>query len=121
MRRRHAILVLPAVIAVAGCGRSDGVVRYAISGTVTYDGKPLAAGGIRFTPDSDQGNRGPASNIEVMNGRYQSIKGYGVVGGAYTVEIRRGVEYPAPEPPPHTVKVELPKKDSVMDFDVPRK
>jgi hypothetical protein len=74
---------------------------------------------VRFTPDSDQGNRGPASMIDVVDGRYRSIDGYGVLGGAYTVEIRE--LGPSPTIPPYTLKIELPKKDSVQDFEIPRK
>ncbi|MFM7290620.1 MAG: hypothetical protein ACKO6B_05240 [Planctomycetia bacterium] len=86
---------------------------------------------IRFVPDSDKGNRGPATMIPVSAGQYRSVEGYGVLGGPYNVEIS-GYEPLTPEqekagvsPKPlfegYKVSVEVEKKDSVRDFDVPKK
>ena len=44
---RTACLFLLAALASAGCGPSD---RYALSGSVAFDGKPIPAGTITFVP-----------------------------------------------------------------------
>jgi hypothetical protein len=122
------MLAVAFTIAFAGCGRRDGLTRYKISGTVTYQGKPIG-GRLRFVPDSDKGNRGPATMIDFSSGKYQSVDGYGVLGGLYRVEIT-GYEPLTPEqekagtPPKklfegYKVDVELEKKNSVKDFEVP--
>ena len=122
------MLAIAFTMAAAGCGRRDGLTRYKISGTVTYQGKPIG-GRLRFVPDSDKGNRGPATMIDFSSGKYQSVEGYGVLGGLYRVEIT-GYEPLTPEqekagtPPKklfegYKVDVELEKKNSVKDFEVP--
>ena len=127
-RLSHLVLAIAFVIACTGCGRRDGRTRYKISGSVTYDGKPVE-GEVRFVPDSDKGNRGPATMIQVSAGKYQSVDGYGVLGGPYRVEIM-GYEPLTPEQEKagatpkklfegYKVGIELEKKNSVVDFEVP--
>jgi hypothetical protein len=58
-----------------------------VSGEVTYKGKPVGAGLIRFTPT---GQGGAARRIlagEIRDGRYRVRSGHGSDGGAYTVQI----------------------------------
>ena len=128
MQRYLTMLILVLALTTVGCGRRDGLTRYKISGTVTYKGKPIG-GRLRFVPDSDKGNRGPATMIDFSSGKYQSVDGYGVLGGLYRVEIT-GYEPLTPEqekagtPPKklfegYKVDVELEKKNSVKDFEVP--
>ena len=128
MQRYLTMLILVLALTTVGCGRRDGLTRYKISGTVTYQGKPIG-GRLRFVPDSDKGNRGPATMIDFSSGKYQSVDGYGVLGGLYRVEIT-GYEPLTPEqekagtPPKklfefYKVDVELEKKNSVKDFEVP--
>jgi hypothetical protein len=125
---RLATLILVLAAATLGCGRRDGLTRFKISGTVTYAGKPVG-GMVRFVPDGDKGNRGPATMVQVAAGQYRSADGYGVLGGPYRVEIS-GYEPLTPEqekagvsPKPlfegYKVSVDLDKKDSVMNFEVP--
>ena len=47
-----APLLLLLMVLVAGCGPS-GPQRYPVSGTVTFDGQPVADGFITFTPEGD--------------------------------------------------------------------
>ena len=44
-----------------GCGKDGGPARYAVEGTVTFDGKPLAEGEIIFvpSPSGPQPDAGP--------------------------------------------------------------
>lgn len=128
MQLRLAALILFLAVVTLGCGRRDGLTRFKISGTVTYAGKPVE-GMVRFVPDSDKGNRGPATTVQVSAGQYRSADGYGVLGGPYNVEIS-GYEPLTPEqekarvsPKPlfegYKVSVDLEKKDSVVNFEVP--
>ncbi len=51
-RRFRSMLAVPALLVMASCGSDDGLgVRYPVSGTVTYNGKPLEKGSISFVAD----------------------------------------------------------------------
>ena len=131
MSKSTLLLALAVLLAVpGGCGRPQRVTKHAISGTVTHGGETVPRGSLRLTPDFDKGNRGPATTIMFENGKYQSLEGYGVVGGAYTVVIE-GTEAltpdmiaaqiePKPLFKPYTVAVDFPPGESVKDFDVPK-
>ena len=119
------------VVAGLGCGRSNRLTRYAISGAVNHGGSPVPSGTIRMEPDSDAGNRGPATMLSITDGKYQSEAGFGVLGGKYIVEIT-GMEKMTKEQleafakpkslfAPYTAKIDLPKQDSVQDFEIPVK
>lgn len=81
----------------AGC-RRGGLDRNAIGGAVTLDGKPLASGGILFTPV--KGTKGPVTGGAIKDGRYQLPQDSGPVAGWYRVEIhatrKTGRMVPAP-------------------------
>lgn len=125
-----AAVTLALASAILGCGGPARLTRYEISGAVTYDGKPVPSGQLRFTPDSEKGNRGPATSIMFADGRYRSVDGYGVLGGPYTVEITgfegltpeqaQAMVTPKPLFKPYTTSVDLEKKGGVQDFDVPK-
>jgi hypothetical protein len=68
---------------LTGCGR-DGPERAAVSGTVTYRGKPVSLGQIRFVPKP--GTEAPVSGAEIHDGKYEVLKG-GVPVGTHRVEI----------------------------------
>lgn len=71
---------------VAGCGGSpDGPQRYALTGTVTREGKPLAEGTIRMAPAGG----GPAGEINILEGAYEYSEENGPVEGEQTVTILR--------------------------------
>lgn len=67
----------------AGCGRGSGVERAVVSGTVTFQGQPVADGMIRFIPDA-----GPASGAVIKEGRYEVKASGGAAAGVCRVEIR---------------------------------
>ena len=82
MSRWLVVLCLPAlsIAAVSGCG-SSGPKMYEVSGTVTFDDKPIPAGDIKFVPEaSSQG----AEAGKIVDGKYH-LK---VKGGMNKVEIR---------------------------------
>ncbi|WP_437187766.1 hypothetical protein SH668x_001176 [Planctomicrobium sp. SH668] len=119
-------------LGLAGCGGSEdaGPQRYRIEGTVTFEGKPVAIGKILFTPDNSQGNMGPGAVADIKDGKYETAKGAGVVGGPHLVQITGfdGIIPPGVPAPfgtelfkPQTLKEELPKKDATVDLVVPGK
>jgi hypothetical protein len=74
-------LVLP--LFLIGCGGESGPKTYPVSGTVAYQGKPLAEGRIVFTPDASQGGTGPTISCDIENGNFSGR----VTSGAKKVEI----------------------------------
>ncbi len=65
-----------------GCG-GDG--KHTVSGSVTYQGNPVPAGEIRFTPN--KGNKGPIVLVKIKDGRFETPKDKGIVGGAYQLRV----------------------------------
>lgn len=123
-------------IVLAGCqGNVDGPVRYHISGQVTYEGKPVPYGQIRFVPDSAAGNSGPAGFSEIIDGKFDTrLAGKGTVGGPHTVFIDGCKSRPRPEEEGDDIEkikartlftdfkttLDLPKQNATHDIDVPK-
>ena len=64
-------LLAPALMIVWGCSNDDGLAkRYAVSGTVSYNGQPLAKGRINFV-SKDTTARSASGAIE--NGSFSSL------------------------------------------------
>jgi hypothetical protein len=109
---RNALVWLNLMVFVAGCARDDGLSRVVISGAVTYDGKPVEKGQIRFLPTP--GTSGPATIDPIDGGRYTTENTGGVPVGSHRVEITGydPVEYAnaptGPGSPP--VRQRLPEK-----------
>jgi len=109
-----------------GCG-PGGPPRYDISGSITYNGKPVPGGRIVFEPDREQNNHGPASYAVIKDGHYATDSGKGPVGGPHIVRImgRDGVStFESPHGttifPEYRTKVDLPREDTGKDFEVPK-
>lgn len=113
---------------LAGCRGTEGPSQYELSGTVTFQGKPVPAGTITFEPDAVKGNHGPQGFALIQDGRYDTrAEGRGSVGGPQVVRISgsdgvaAGEAFPTGKPlfEPYTTSVDLPKESSTHDFDVP--
>lgn len=126
-----AVLTLACILTV-GCGGDTGARKNTVSGTVTFDGKPVPKGFITFEPDSKKGNSGPAGGAEIVNGSYKTPSGKGVAGGPYKVKIvgtdgapttESGEELPDGKPlfPAYYTDVEFSGEDTTKDFAVPAK
>jgi hypothetical protein len=76
-----AMLAMPALV---GCGDDNG--RVSLSGKVTYDGKPIEIGQIRFVPAP--GTSASLTVERIKNGRYDSNTSGGVPVGSFQVAIR---------------------------------
>lgn len=133
-RFRDCSLAALAACLFVGCGGGEQEPEgFHLSGKVTYDGKPVPAGKIYFTPDTSQGNKGLAGYADITNGQYDTTATGGKkhAGGAMTVRIEgfdtsagttvdaAGEEIRSMLFPTHEIKLELPKEDTTKDFDVP--
>ena len=110
-----------------GCTTDKGPELYTLTGTVTYQDKPVPGGRIVFEPISAQGNSGPGSIAEIKAGKYSTRSGKGTVGGPHHVTIF-GDDGGMPTEsrdnalfPPHRTEVDLPYGDAEYDFKVPSK
>jgi len=123
-----AAIAVALPILVSGCAPPvpDGPPRYELSGSVTFDGKPVPAGEMILSPDTTQGNAGPGAIVMIKDGQYQTEPGAGIVGGAYTVQIL-GFDGVATEQSPegtsifptYETTVEFPTENTTHDFEVP--
>jgi hypothetical protein len=88
IRRSFAIVAAAGLLVLASCGSDDGLGRrYSVSGSVTYNDKPLEKGVISFVPED---SKGIGANGVVENGAYaMSTAGDrdGVRSGKYKVTI----------------------------------
>ena len=104
-----------------GC---DGSGRtYHLTGTVTYQGKPVPVGNIMFEPDGG----GQPGFARIKDGQYNTgDEGQGVLGGPHSITITGLDGIPRGELlngiqlfPDYRTTADLPKKDAVQDFTVP--
>jgi hypothetical protein len=61
--------------------------HYEVTGTVTYNGVPVPAGFVVFSPDETKNNSGYSTSAEIRDGKYATTKGRGVRGGPYIATI----------------------------------
>lgn len=114
------------LLSAGGCGGPKGPERYDLSGSVTYNGKPVPAGHLTFAPDKAKGNSGPGASANIANGRYQTMPGQGPVCGPQVVTISGfdGVQKGMNEMGTRLfdqvrINVDLPKQNGTHDFEVP--
>ena len=125
--------MLPALIVLVGCGSGE-LPRFDLSGTVTYNGKPVPAGYMVFASDSAAGNTGPGAQAEIHDGKFTTPPGLGTIGGPHLVSIYGfdGKPYQEQNVPVKsviplgmplfktvTLKVDLPEEAAEHDFTVP--
>jgi hypothetical protein len=80
------LIWLAIVLTAIGCRAKDGIERVVVSGNVSFGGKPLEKGQIRFIPTDD--SRGPITVETIESGNYTTEKTGGVPVGVHRVEIR---------------------------------
>lgn len=129
MLRHAALLILAIVAALAGC-RPPGPARYQIEGTVTFDGKPVPSGLIRFEADTARGNSGPVGYAAIKDGRYTTATqgSKGALEGPLVAIMTGGpapnptVEFPVMWFSDYTTTFVLEPKGgtTTVDFDIPR-
>lgn len=119
-------LALVCLLLTCGCGEK-GTRRYHVAGKVTFEGKPVPAGTMIFSPDLAKGNDGLQGYAEIRDGYFDTRRsGKGGPGGAVVVRIEgfdgKPIEdYPFGKPifAAFQVEVELPRQDATKDFEVP--
>jgi hypothetical protein len=124
--RAVTVTGLPGLLLLTvGC--SSAPSRYDVSGKVTFNGRAVPAGVLRFDPDAAAGNNGPQGFVEFRDGVYDTSKGgRGTGGGPYIVYIQgfdgqRAPDLPLGRPlfPEHQTRIDLSRENTVHDFDVP--
>jgi hypothetical protein len=70
------------LLALLGCSKSAGPEFAPVTGRVTFNGQPLAAGTIHFVPDESQATSGPMSTGVVQADGSFSLRGPGMHVGA---------------------------------------
>jgi hypothetical protein len=115
-----------------GCSKQKGPSHYDLSGSITFNGRPLPAGVIIFSPDGSRGNKGPGATAEIKDGVYHTAAGQGTIGGPHVAAIsgydgkgyQKGKEeFPLGKPVFSEVRiqVDLPKEAAKHDFILPQK
>jgi hypothetical protein len=109
---------------LAGCG---GERVHHLSGTVTFQGKPVPAGHIVFEPSAGSENGGSPAFAKIKDGRYDTrLEGQGTVGGPHTVLIHGRDGIPRGELlnglplfQDYSTTADLPNEEGTLDFEVP--
>ncbi len=106
---------------LGGCSDDDPYDRVSVSGNVTYQGRPVEEGKIRFS--AKPGTTAPVVVENITDGRYATTKSGGVPVGQYRVEIRSyDPDAPFPKTPEDPRRPQLlPEKhntQSKMEFSV---
>jgi hypothetical protein len=73
------------VVVIGGCRRSDEPERVIVSGTATYNGKPIPEGDIRFMPVATSVI--PMAGAVIKDGKYRVEGRGGVPVGTHKIEI----------------------------------
>ena len=103
---------------VGGCGGERGPERVVVSGTVTYQGKPIPDGTIRFAPAA--GAAVPTIGATIVAGKYRVDAKGGVPVGTFIVQIEAYRSF-ADAPQPDTASPAPPKKFEIRDQYIPDK
>ena len=91
------------MVTIVGCGASKPPLT-TVSGTVSYDGKPLDGATVSLTPDGGDGTQRPANGITDGDGNFTLTTVFpdgeivdGAVEGNYTVRVTKLIESEMPE------------------------
>lgn len=121
-----------ACLALSAIGCSSEERRYRLSGNVTFKGQPVAEGYVVMEPDGTKGGKGGPGRAKIVDGKYDTSAedGVGILGGPHLITLtgfdrktgggNTGMEVTLPKSlfTNHVVKEDLPKQDTVKDFDV---
>jgi hypothetical protein len=124
------VLIAAIGLGLAGCRQDAGPKRYSLEGEVTWEGRPVPAGSIIISPDAAAGNVGPATGVDIRDGRYRTLPGRGTIGGPHVFQIHGydGEVIQTPEIfdalgkqlfPPVRLRIDLPASDAIHDLRLP--
>jgi len=77
------LMIFTATIFV-GCRRDSGPERVVVSGAITYRGRPVSVGSIRFVPE---GVSLPSAAANIVEGKYRADNKGGVPVGTHKIQI----------------------------------
>lgn len=110
-----------------GCGSSERL--YDVTGTVTWNGKPVPMGLIFLDPDASKGATGRQGFANIKDGKFTTaVEGRGIAGGMYVVRVlgydgkpRDELPFGAPLFEEHLEFRELPAANSELSLTIPAK
>lgn len=123
------MVVLAATLPLVGCGKPEAANRLPLSGTVTFDGKPLPRGMIIFEADASRRNSGPQGHAEIKDGKFDTRQsGQGAPTGPLVVRVTGGDGVTPDALTPfgsllfdeHAVRVEPTAGQTSLDINIPR-
>jgi hypothetical protein len=128
LRAFNLCFVSAALLVAGGCGEKT-LDRIRISGTVTYEGKPVEFGAIFFEPTESVGKIAPTVYLPVRGGKYDS-EDNGPIKGKYRVTVGGmdksketkdddGITNTPQLFPDYKFEVEIPPPDNKLDVEVP--
>jgi hypothetical protein len=85
------------IMVVGGCGSGGAASTEAVTGTVTYNGAPVADASVTFTPEKGR----PATGITDAGGKFTlttNVVGDGAVAGKHKVSIAPNASQVPPMP-----------------------
>jgi hypothetical protein len=100
IRNPNILILMTAMALLCGC-TDNGPDRVVVSGAVTYNGKPVSEGTIRFIPQAT--SQVPTAGATIADGKYKVDLRGGVPAGTHKVAIeayRRVPFTPRPGQPP---------------------
>ncbi len=111
---------------LVSCGDS-GPVRHGLSGSITYRGKNVPAGTIRFEPIGKIINQTTIADADITDGKYATLEDRGITGGKHKVYILGYNGIPVAGSGPngsavfhsYVVEMDLPSEPSEIDIVVP--
>ena len=111
------LLAFAALLPLVGCGSDPDKPKLGkVSGTVTYNGKPIPSGSIIFTPAGAQGGKtGQSATGQIDNGKYTLTTfdtGDGAILGQHAVTVTA-----SSTPGTELGKV---KSDGTLDYKLPK-
>ncbi len=96
MNTSQLSLLSLALLVFSGCGSGTAVERNNVSGSATFDGKPIVYGSIQFIPQHGESEAAPTGSAVIENGKYTtSVDGQGIVGGPHEIRITAYPSKPA--------------------------
>lgn len=116
-------------LTLAGCG-GDGLDRYPVSGTVTFDGKPVEFGAVFFEPTASVGPIAPTVYLAIRDGKYDA-EDKGPIKGKYRVTVggmdqsrntvdSDGITHTPQLFPDYKFEIDIPPPDNRLDIEVPK-
>jgi len=72
----------------SGCGPAQEDGTFPVSGTITYQGKPLESGYIAFVPDTSELGAGKAYSCKIVDGKFEGVSS----PGTKTVQVHSSWE-----------------------------